>query len=161
VGLHRRGRRLYDALFIVHTVRSRIMQTTTVTPLPQPQFSRAGVIWLKLAVLYLILGISLGIAMGASQNFTLRPVHAHINLLGWTTMALAGLIYSVFPQAGASRLARVHFWLLNLALPVMMGALSMLLLGHVAVAPVLAIAEITGALAIVAFAANLFLNLKQ
>ena len=137
------------------------MQTTTVTPLPQPQFSRAGVIWIKLAVLYLILGISLGIAMGASQNFTLRPVHAHINLLGWTTMALAGLIYSVFPQAGASRLARVHFWLLNLALPVMMGALSMLLLGHVAVAPVLAIAEIIGALAIVAFAANLFLNLKQ
>lgn len=137
------------------------MQTTTVTPLPQPQFSRAGIIWIKLAVLYLILGISLGIAMGASQNFTLRPVHAHVNLLGWTTMALAGLIYSVFPQAGASRLARVHFWLLNLALPVMMGALSMLLLGHVAVAPVLAIAEITGALAIVAFAANLFLNLKQ
>jgi hypothetical protein len=161
VGLHRRGRRIYDALFIVHTVRSRIMQTTTVTPLPQPQFSRAGVIWLKLAVLYLILGISLGIAMGASQNFTLRPVHAHINLLGWTTMALAGLIYSVFPQAGASRLARLHFWLLNLALPVMMGALSMLLLGHVAVAPILAIAEIIGALAIVAFAANLFLNLKQ
>jgi hypothetical protein len=161
VGLHRRGRRLYDALFIVNTIRSRIMQTTTVTPLPQPQFSRAGIIWIKLAVLYLILGISLGIAMGASQNFTLRPVHAHVNLLGWTTMALAGLIYSVFPQAGASRLARVHFWLLNLALPVMMGALSMLLLGHVAVAPVLAIAEITGALAIVAFAANLFLNLKQ
>jgi hypothetical protein len=137
------------------------MQTTTVTPLPQPQFSRAGIIWLKLAVVYLILGISLGIAMGASQNFTLRPVHAHINLLGWTTMALAGLIYSVFPQAGASRLARLHFWLLNLALPVMMGALSMLLLGHVAVAPILAIAEIIGALAIVAFAANLFLNLKQ
>jgi hypothetical protein len=161
VGLHRRGRRIYDALFIVNTVRSRIMQTTTVTPLPQPQFSRAGVIWLKLAVLYLILGISLGIAMGASQNFTLRPVHAHINLLPWTTMALAGLIYSVFPQAGASRLARVHFWLLNLALPVMMGALSMLLLGHVAVAPVLAIAEVIGALAILAFAANLFLNLKQ
>lgn len=138
------------------------MQTTTVSSsLPQPAFSRAGVIWLKLAVLYLILGISLGIAMGASQNFTLRPVHAHINLLGWTTMALAGLIYSVFPQAGESRLARLHFWLLNLALPVMMGALSMLLLGHVAVAPVLAISEIIGALAIVAFAANLFLNLKQ
>ena len=137
------------------------MQTTTVSPLPQPQFSRAGVIWLKLAVVYLILGISLGIAMGASQNFTLRPVHAHVNLLGWTTMALAGLIYSVFPKAGESRLARLHFWLLNLALPVMMGALSMLLLGHVAVAPVLAIAEIIGALAIVAFAANLFLNLKE
>lgn len=75
-------------------------------------------------------------------------------------MALAGLIYSVFPQAGASRLARVHFWLLNLALPVMMGALTMLL-GHAGIAPVLAIAEIVGALAILAFAANLFLNLER
>ena len=137
------------------------MQTTTVSSLPHPQFSRAGIIWLKLAVLYLIFGISLGIAMGASQNFTLRPVHAHVNLLGWTTMALAGLIYSVFPKAGESRLARLHFWMLNLALPVMMGALTMLLLGHMAIAPVLAISEIIGALAIVAFAANLFLNLKQ
>ncbi|MCS0581946.1 hypothetical protein NX784_10115 [Massilia pinisoli] len=137
------------------------MQTTTVSPIPQPQFSRAGIIWLKLAVLYLILGISLGIAMGASQNFTLRPVHAHINLLGWTTMALAGLIYSVFPQAGESRLARLHFWLLNLALPVMMGALTLLLLGHMSIAPVLAIGEIVAALAILTFAANLFLNLKH
>jgi len=137
------------------------MQTTTVSSIPQPQFSHAGVIWLKLAVLYLILGISLGIAMGASQNFTLRPVHAHINLLGWTTMALAGLIYSVFPKAGESRLARLHFWLLNLALPVMMGALTLLLLGHMGIAPVLAIGEIVAALAILAFAANLFLNLKQ
>ena len=137
------------------------MQTTTVSSIPQAQFSRAGIIWLKLAVVYLILGISLGIAMGASQNFTLRPVHAHVNLLGWTTMALAGLIYSVFPKAGESRLARLHFWMLNLALPVMMVALTMLLLGHMAIAPVLAISEIIGALAIVAFAANLFLNLKQ
>jgi hypothetical protein len=143
------------------SLRSRTMQTTTVNPLPQPQFSRAGIIWLKLAVLYLIIGISLGMAMGASQNFTLRPVHAHVNLLGWTTMALAGLIYSVFPKAGESRLARLHFWLLNLALPVMMVALSMLLLGHMAFAPALVIAEIIAALAILAFAANLFLNLKQ
>jgi hypothetical protein len=126
-----------------------------------PRFSDAGVIWLKLAVVYLIIGISMGIAMGASQNFTLRPVHAHINLLGWTTMALAGLIYSVFPKAGESRLARLHFWLLNLALPVMMSALALLLFGQVGVAPVLALAEIVAALGIVAFAVNMFINLKH
>jgi hypothetical protein len=126
-----------------------------------PQFSRAGIVWLKLSVVYLIVGIGMGIAMGASQNFTLRPVHAHVNLLGWTTMALAGLIYSVFPKAGTSRLARVHFWLLNLALPVMMTALALVLFGRMEVAPVLALAEITGAAGIVAFAANLFINLKS
>ena len=42
--------------------------------------------------------------------------------LGWTTMALAGLVYAVFPQAAQSRLARIHFWMHNAALPVMNGA---------------------------------------
>jgi hypothetical protein len=135
------------------------MQTTL--PASAPAFSRAGIVWLKLSVVYLIIGISLGIAMGASQNFTLRPVHAHVNLLGWTTMALAGLIYSVFPKAGESRLARIHFWLLNLALPVMMLALGLVLFGQMAVVPVLGAAEIVAALGIAAFAANLFINLKS
>lgn len=138
------------------------MQTATApNAAAVPALSRAGIIWLKLAIIYLIVGIGIGIAMGASQNFTLRPVHAHINLLGWTTMALAGLIYTVFPQAGGSRLARIHFWLMNVAQPVMLVALSMLLFGNMAVAPVLAISEIVAAAGILVFAANLFLNLKQ
>jgi hypothetical protein len=121
--------------------------------------SRAGIIWIRIAVLYLLVGIAMGIAMGASQNFTLRPVHAHINLIGWTTMALAGLIYSVFPGAGASKLAKAHFWLLNLALPAMMGALAAILNGHLDAAPALVAAELVAAAAVVAFAANLFFNL--
>jgi hypothetical protein len=125
------------------------------------QFSRAGIVWLKLAVVYLVIGVCMGIAMGATQNFRLAPVHAHINLLGWATLALAGLVYSVFPVAGESRLARVHFWLINLAMPVMMVALSMLLLGNPAVEPVLAASEIAGAVGILVFAVNLFVNLKH
>ena len=57
-------------------------------------------------------------------------------------------------KARKSRLARVHFWLLNLALPVMMVALSLLLFGRMAVAPVLAAGEIVAALGIAAFAAT-------
>jgi hypothetical protein len=135
------------------------MQTTTsgaAAPL-----SGAGIVWLKLSVLYLILGVAIGMAMGASHNFTLRPVHTHVNLLGWTTLALAGLIYSVFPQAGASRLAKAHFWLLNLALPVMLIGLTLLVTGNTAMGPVLAVSESVAALGVLAFAANLFLNLKR
>ena len=87
------------------------------------------------------------------------PLFQHINLIGWTTLALAGLIYSVFPEAGNSELAKAHFWLLNLALPVMMGALAMLVTGRVGAAPVLVASELVAAAAIVAFAANLFFNL--
>ena len=125
---------------------------------PQPQ---AGVIWLKLAIVYLMVGVSLGIVMGASHDFTLRAVHAHINLLGWTTLALAGLIYSVFPKAGGSKLAKVHFWLMNLALPAMMGSLAFVVTGTLAAVPVLVVSEMVAAAAIIAFAANLFINLKD
>jgi hypothetical protein len=123
--------------------------------------SQAGVLWLKISIVYLMLGVGIGIAMGASQNFTMRPVHAHVNLLGWTTLALAGLIYSVFPKAGASKLAKVHFWLMNLSLPAMMAALALVLTGHLALVPVLGASEIVAAVAIAAFAANLFINLKD
>ena len=116
--------------------------------------------WLKLAVLYLIAGIGIGIAMGATQNFTLRPVHAHINLLGWTTLALAGLIYTAYPKAGASRLARIHFWLHNIALPAMMGSLTAFLLGHPGAVPILVASEFVAAAGVIAFACNVFLNVK-
>lgn len=126
-----------------------------------PSFSTAGVTWLKLAVVYLLIGVALGIAMGASEDFTLRPVHAHINLLGWATMALAGLVYSVFPAAGTSRLARIHFWLNNISLPLMAIALTLVLLGQRDVIPVLAVAEILAAIGIICFAANIFVNLQK
>lgn len=38
-------------------------------------------------------GMSLGIWMGLQGDFTLIPVHAHINLLGWVTMSLYGLYH--------------------------------------------------------------------
>ena len=123
--------------------------------------SAAGALWIKLAVFYLIIGVAMGIAMGASQNFTLRPVHAHVNLLGWATFALAGLIYAAYPRAAASKLAKVHFWSMNVALPVMMGALAMVLMGQMQVVPALVAAEFLAAAGIIAFAINVFTNLKD
>jgi hypothetical protein len=38
-------------------------------------------------------GMGLGIRMGILQDFTLSPAHAHLNLLGWVTMALYGLYH--------------------------------------------------------------------
>jgi len=119
------------------------------------------VAWFRLAVVYLLAGVGLGIAMGASEDFTLRSLHSHISLLGWTTLALAGLIYRVFPAAGRSRLARVHFWLYNLALPPMMAALAALLLGQPGAVPILAGSQLVVTAGLVAFAANVFLSLKR
>ena len=129
-------------------------------PAAAVSFSPSASTWLRLSVVYLILGVSLGIAMGATGNFMLRPVHAHLNLLGWATVALAGLIYGVYPEAGASRLAQIHFWLHNSALPVMMGSLVWFLFGHPDIVPVLAASEFVAAGGVIVFACNVFLHVK-
>jgi len=112
--------------------------------------------FLRLAVIYLLLGVSLGIAMAASHNYMMRPVHAHLNLLGWASMALFGLWYRFAPAAADTKLAKTHFWLHNLALPVQMITLAMFLNGNQAIEPVLALASVVIGVGLVCFAINLW-----
>ena len=112
-------------------------------------------------MLYLLAAIALGIGMGASGDFTLRPVHAHVALLGWASLALAGLIYGQYPRAAQSGLASAHFWLHNLALPVMMISLALMLGGFGGAIPVLLLSEFAFAAGCLAFALNVFRNLER
>lgn len=77
-----------------------------------------GLRFIKIAVVYLLVGTSLGVYMGMKEVFTLAPVHAHLNLLGWVSLALIGIVYHLYPAAAETRLARIHFWIHNLVLPV-------------------------------------------
>lgn len=114
--------------------------------------------FIKLAVLYFVIGVLLGNYMGKTLDYTLHTVHAHINLLGWASLALAGVIYAVYPRAGESRLAVWHFWLSAILLPVMFIALAMYKSGNAGAIPVLGISSIAMAVAIVLFAVNVFRN---
>ena len=53
-----------------------------------------GLQFLKIAVIDLVLGSILGLGMGIAQNFALTPVHAHVLLLGWASLGIAGGIWS-------------------------------------------------------------------
>ena len=55
------------------------------------------------------IGMAWGIHMSASQDHTMAPAHAHLNLVGWVTMALFGIYYHLVPAAAAKGLAKVHF----------------------------------------------------
>jgi hypothetical protein len=70
---------------------------------------RIDIAFLFLATLCLIVGVAMGIWMGIVHDFSLAPVHAHLNLLGWTSLALFGLVYRAYPALAASRLAAMHF----------------------------------------------------
>jgi cbb3-type cytochrome oxidase subunit 1 len=69
---------------------------------------RIDLAFLLLATLCLIVGVMLGIGMGVAHDFQFAPIHAHLNLVGWTSLALFGLAYRVYPQLAASWLAYSH-----------------------------------------------------
>jgi cbb3-type cytochrome oxidase subunit 1 len=120
-----------------------------------------GLNFLKIAVVYLFLGALLGLTMGITQNFALVPVHAHLLLLGWASLALAGVVYHLYPAASTTRLARIHFWLHNLGLPVFMVALGLLLTGREALVPVVAISASVVLIGLAIFATNVLVNVKS
>jgi hypothetical protein len=119
-----------------------------------------GLRFLQIAVIYLVIGATLGLYMGITQVFVYAPVHAHLLLLGWASMALAGVIYHLYPAAAATTLARVHFWAHNLLLPAFMVALAALLKGHAGAGPVVGIAAILMLAALVCFAINVLMHAK-
>jgi hypothetical protein len=122
--------------------------------------TRPGVIWIKAAVIYFIMGVGLGIYMGASGDHLLVPVHAHFNLLGWASLALIGLVYLQFPLAGAHRLARVQFWLHNAGLLAAMVLLIAFLRGNTGLDPLLGLASIVIGASVVLFAINVFQRIR-
>ncbi|MBI3677697.1 MAG: hypothetical protein HY243_13895 [Proteobacteria bacterium] len=47
--------------------------------------------------------------MGSHEDFALAPLHAHINLLGWVTLALFGTFYTLTKDTYSPRLAWLNF----------------------------------------------------
>ena len=99
-------------------------------------------IFLRLGVLSALLGMSLGVWMGANEDFVLRPVHAHINLLGFASMMLFGLFYRSFPAAGRGWLPMAHFGLSVLGFLILMPSLTLLILQKPLFMPAMIASEI-------------------
>jgi hypothetical protein len=106
----------------------------------------------RLAVLYLLAGVCLGLFMAASHDHSMFPVHAHLNLLGWVTLSLFGLFYRNWPAAATTKLAKVHVGLYVPAHFVQMVLLAALYRGNPAVEPALAVVSVLVGVAIVCFA---------
>jgi hypothetical protein len=120
---------------------------------------KTGTRLIKIGVIYLLVGLSLGIGMGVSHDFRLSSVHAHILLIGWATMVISGVVYIVQPNCGNSWLAKVHYWLLNVGLPGMVVGLALLSFGKETGERIVAPGSFVVLLSVAAFALNVFLNI--
>jgi hypothetical protein len=85
--------------------------------------------YVVIGALWLLIGMILGIVMGASHNFQFMPLHAHINLVGFACHSIFGLAYRQWPAMKLSGLASLQFWIFVLATPVTLFGLYFTLSG--------------------------------
>jgi hypothetical protein len=121
--------------------------------------------WVKVAVLYFVVGVGFGLYMAAYSDVHPNPLsglHAHINLLGWVSMALFACIYRAFPALEQSKLAAAHFWLYQTFLPIMMAGLYLILTGMPEIGgPVMGITAHFVVLSIVLMAVSVWTSVKK
>ncbi|MEH7112735.1 cytochrome-c oxidase [Neobacillus niacini] len=115
-----------------------------------------GKAYLKIAVVYFTIGVLAGLIMGIIHDFRFSSVHAHVNLLGWVSMALFGVIYHLYPNAANSKLAKTQFWLHNIGVPVMLGGIALQILGVSAALPPTIIGSIVVVIGVILFTINVF-----
>jgi len=92
--------------------------------------TRLDGLFLRVAVLYALAGMGLGIFMAMSQDHSMMPAHAHINLVGWVSMALYALVYRAWPQAAEGSAAWMHFWLANIGTLTLVIGVSGIMAGY-------------------------------
>ncbi|WP_175990378.1 cbb3-type cytochrome c oxidase subunit I [Bacillus sp. Marseille-Q1617] len=120
-----------------------------------------GIRLIKISVVYFMIGVLFGLYMSMTHDYSFTPVHAHINLLGWTALTLAGIIYHLFPAVSQTKLAKAHFWLHNISLPLMMIGLFILISsGNESIIPVIAAGGVLTTLAVLLFGYNVLTKLK-
>jgi len=78
--------------------------------------------FIKASLVWLSLGIALGVAMAAYPPWTVyRPVHLHMLVLGFVAMMIFGVAYHVMPRFSGHvlhgrRYVIWHWWLSNIGL---------------------------------------------
>ena len=77
--------------------------------------------------LLLLGGMVLGEYMGTHEDFALAPLHAHINLLGWVTLALYGTFYTLTKDTYSPKLAWTNYVLSTVGVLAMIPMLALLL----------------------------------
>jgi cbb3-type cytochrome oxidase subunit 1 len=118
-----------------------------------------GIKMIKIAAFYFMVGVLMGMGMSMTNDHSLTPVHVHLNLLGWVSLAIGGLIYHIFPEAETSKLGKTHFWTTNVGVPLMMSGLAIYALFQLETIALLLIP--TGGILIVIGTITFFINILK
>lgn len=103
---------------------------------------RVSLAFFGAGVLCVLVGMGMGMWMGANQNFTLAPVHAHLNLLGFVALSIMGTFYALAGDRTPVRLAWVNLALSLTGVLIMTPLLAQVLSGNTSMGPMMVIPEV-------------------
>src|SRR5262245_36565814 len=86
--------------------RCRLLHSQWRTPMAQIDRAFVGV-----ALVWLILGMALGLYMGIAADNQLLTVHITMLLSGFVVLAIYGFIYRLWPALKESPLAKAQLWI--------------------------------------------------
>lgn len=109
-----------------------------------------------IGLLYGTFGMTFGIWVGINQRFEQAHLHAHINLIGFASMVLFGLLYRAFPALAESKLAPAHFLLYNIGAAIFLAGTPLAQSGQTIALAV--IGSLTVLLGLLVFLANYLIN---
>jgi hypothetical protein len=107
-------------------------------------------------IVFLIVGIGMGLQMSISGVHNVTGAHAHLNLLGWVTSALFGGYYALNPAKAASRLAMIQYGVYTLGVAGMIVGLYFLLQGNASFEPLVVIGSLVTFAGVLIFAYTVF-----
>ena len=104
---------------------------------------RVSAAFFAMGVIYVLCGMMWGMEMGATEDLAMAPAHAHLNLLGWVTLALYGTFYTLTRDTMSVKLAWTNFYVSALGVLVLIPTLALYLRGNDAkYIPVLLVGEV-------------------
>jgi hypothetical protein len=109
---------------------------------------------LRISVVLALVGMLLGITMGIREDFTLVPAHAHLNLVGYVSLFLAGLYYYAAPHAAETAIAKFHAFIAVIGAVVFPIGIGARVLGGLAYEPVVIVGALTVLAGNLLFAVN-------
>lgn len=104
------------------------------------------------AIVYGLLGMSMGLEMAISHNHGQMPTHAHTMVIGWISFFLFGFFYFQFGSAMSRVLSWIHFGVAQCALIGLIIGLRLIYSGNPQFEPIAAVSATTYALSFLVFA---------
>ncbi|KZN37977.1 hypothetical protein N480_14635 [Pseudoalteromonas luteoviolacea S2607] len=90
--------------------------------------NKLGIKFMVSAAFYGLIAMSVGVYMAATSDYLFKAAHGHLNLLGWVTMSIFGIVYFVLPKLASTKLAKLHFYCAHLAVLFLSGGMAIFVL---------------------------------